>query len=169
MSDDNVPNSGLPDGLTDERLQAFLLEKWEPRQSRKRQKRLLYKLQRQLQISELWPLASGSEGREGEKVKLLRAVHRIADRLNTEQPPSSEEDWDNRANARLESLLYLSKLSVEELLSPPDHLNSRIYRIDKRVGNTSRLFDDDPIDRHVRKVDAEKRAAYWRYRDGLEA
>lgn len=70
----------MPPQLTDEILEDFLLNRWHARNYHK-PSRLLYKLMNQLKNADLWDRELNFDTLPGEKAILLRAVHRVAARL----------------------------------------------------------------------------------------
>ena len=133
-SAEHVADAGLPADLTDERLKTFLLNEWEPPKPQTAVRRVLYKLQRHLQVSDLWPLeaTTGTTGvssaRLEEKVKLLTAVRRLVATTDIlapthiRPPQTTEEDnpfVDRMALRRHDQLRRLAKLTVEEIQENP--------------------------------------------------
>ena len=71
-------DSNLPDGLRDEDIKAFMLGEWDPPRRYNPPRRFLYKLQRQLEVFDLWPMAEKSAASRLQNKKwLLAAVHRL--------------------------------------------------------------------------------------------
>ena len=109
---DMTPNAGLPDGLTDDAILTFLLETWDaPKTGPPRRK--LYKLQRSLDVADVWPLKSTAfDERLEEKEILLSAVHRAA--VVREMPEFKKGD-PNQGGRCMRALASLRSLSIGEL------------------------------------------------------
>ena len=109
---DMAPNAGLPDGLTDDAILTFLLETWDaPKTGPPRRK--LYKLQRSLDVADVWPLKSTAfDERLQEKEILLSAVHRAA--VVREMPVFKKGD-PNQGGRCMRALASLRSLSIGEL------------------------------------------------------
>lgn len=133
---DMAPNAGLPDGLTDDSILTFLLETWDaPKTGTPRKK--LYKLQRALDVADVWPLKSTAfDERLQEKEILLSAVHRAA--VVREMPVFKKADFkkgDQGARCML-ALASLRLLSIGELRQgqPLTSSNGRTKQQQRRPG-----------------------------------
>ena len=131
---DMAPNAGLPDGLTDDAILTFLLETWDaPKTGPPRRK--LYKLQRSLDVADVWPLKSTAfDERLQEKEILLSAVHRAA--MVREIPVFKKGDPDQGGRC-MRALASLRALSVGELRQgqPFTSGNGRTKQLRRPGGN----------------------------------
>ena len=131
---DMTPNAGLPDGLTDDAILTFLLETWDaPKTGPPRRK--LYKLQRSLDVADVWPLKSTAfDERLEEKEILLSAVHRAA--MVREIPVFKKGDPDQGGRC-MRALASLRALSVGELRQgqPFTSGNGRTKQLRRPGGN----------------------------------
>jgi hypothetical protein len=89
-------NAGLPPGLTDDVLKCFLLTEWESPREYTAPRRALYKMQRSLQLADLWPFEVPT--RMEERKKLLRVVQRLVATGAFRKPPRVSSDADGDAH-----------------------------------------------------------------------
>lgn len=157
------PDAGLPPGLTDDAFELFCLEQWENPRSRTNPRRSLYKLQRALQVADLWPLQLAN--RLEEKQKLLGAVQRLAargllskerqDEAKLAREAKGEDDSYSRVGRlelRIAQLRIIAEqLTVESVADPPlpEKMPPRRNRRDNRLdgpaisrGERQRYFRD---------------------------
>ena len=116
-------NSNLPDGLSDEDIKNFMLGEWDPPRKYNPPRRFLYKLQRQLEVYDLWPLPDRNPTtRLQHKKWLLAAVHRLAaqDAFNRTSKPMDEADTEPSKEVMLK--LRYQKAAARKMLTvlPPE-------------------------------------------------
>ena len=136
---DMTPNAGLPEGLTDDAILTFLLETWDaPKTGSPRRK--LYKLQRSLDVADVWPLKSTAfDERLLEKEILLSALHRAA--LVCGVPEFKKGD-PNQGSLSMRALASMRSLSIDELrqediVSSKNHIPSGRKEFKSRRSNSN--------------------------------
>lgn len=122
---DMTPDAGLPEGLTDDAILTFVLEKWDtPKAGPSRRK--LYKLQRALDVADLWPLKSTAfDVRLQEKEKLLSAVHRAA---TAREVPEFKKGDPDQGGPSMRALASLRSLSLCELREGLPFTSSKAFK-----------------------------------------